>query len=314
MVIILESKFSELKQHLADKAVPVSVLWEISGRCNLICSHCARKNSTGELNTDMALDVLDQLAASGVLELAFSGGEPLVRNDFPDLLAHAVDHGFAVTVMTNGTLIDEKMADILAGHHLAGVDLSIYSMNEEIHDRITGVPGSCLASKRAVRLLRQRDIRCTVKSLVLDGTESGIDDIASFCRDNACRHQTDTAVFPRDGGDPAPLAGISRVVDDSPPSMSCTMGQCQCAISADGDVFPCVTFRRSAGNLRFEKFQHIWYKSDLFQIIRKNGIPGLGDECASCSQKTRCAMCPGFALSMQNAGCPAAGIKEVPVG
>ncbi|MDD2389355.1 MAG: 12,18-didecarboxysiroheme deacetylase [Desulfobacterales bacterium] len=138
---------SELPSHLLqfskDKR-PV-VVWNITKQCNLKCVHCyaQAKNlpAVGELTTEEGKALLDDLSQFGVPVVLFSGGEPLVREDLPELAGYAVKKGMRAVISTNGTLITPEMARILKDIGLSYVGISLDGM-EEIHDRFRGVKGS----------------------------------------------------------------------------------------------------------------------------------------------------------------------------
>ena len=98
---------SHLLQFSKDKR-PV-VVWNITRRCNLKCVHCYAhakdRPFENELTTEKGKALMDDLADFGVPVLLFSGGEPLVRKDLPELAAYAVEKGMRAVISTNGTLI-----------------------------------------------------------------------------------------------------------------------------------------------------------------------------------------------------------------
>ena len=106
---------SHLLQFSKDKR-PV-VVWNVTRRCNLKCVHCYAhaKNVSfeNELTTEQGKDLIDDLASFGSPVMLFSGGEPLVRKDLPQLAAYAVEKGMRAVISTNGTLITSKMARTL---------------------------------------------------------------------------------------------------------------------------------------------------------------------------------------------------------
>jgi MoaA/NifB/PqqE/SkfB family radical SAM enzyme len=99
------------------------VIWNLIRRCNLTCKHCyalsADHDYPGELSTSEVFTVMDDLKAFKVPVLILSGGEPLLRPDLFDIAARAKAMGFYVGLSSNGTLIDEAMADRVAA---AGFD------------------------------------------------------------------------------------------------------------------------------------------------------------------------------------------------
>jgi len=90
------------------------VVWNVTRRCNLRCIHCyahaTEAADADELTTGQGKALLDDLAAFGVPVVLFSGGEPLVRKDLPELAAYAVAKGMRAVISTNGTLITPAMA------------------------------------------------------------------------------------------------------------------------------------------------------------------------------------------------------------
>ena len=134
---------SHLLQFSKDKR-PV-VVWNMTRKCNLKCVHCyahAREESSeDELSTQQGRRLIDDLAGFGVPVLLFSGGEPLVRKDLPDLAAYAVESGMRAVISTNGTLIGREKAHTLKEIGLSYVGISLDGM-EEINDRFRGVPGA----------------------------------------------------------------------------------------------------------------------------------------------------------------------------
>jgi MoaA/NifB/PqqE/SkfB family radical SAM enzyme len=87
------------------------VIWNLVRRCNLTCKHCysisADKDFKGELSTEEAFRVMDDLKAFRVPVLILSGGEPLLRPDIFDLARRAKAMGFYVGLSSNGTLVNE---------------------------------------------------------------------------------------------------------------------------------------------------------------------------------------------------------------
>lgn len=142
------------------------VIWNLIRRCNLACRHCyafsADLDFPGELSTDEALVVLDDLAGFGVPALILSGGEPLLRRDLFTLSARARALGLFVALSTNGTLVDDAAADAIAraGYDYVGVSLDGIGA---VHDAFRGRDGAFAASWRAIELLMARGVRVGVR-------------------------------------------------------------------------------------------------------------------------------------------------------
>ena len=124
---------------------PFLVVWDFTHRCNLRCKHCYSNSgatSEAELNTEEALDVVDQLADYGVTALAFSGGEPLAREDFFEIATHAAKRGLYVSLATNGTMLTEENVRKLKQAQVNYVEVSIDGATAQTHDSFRGVTGA----------------------------------------------------------------------------------------------------------------------------------------------------------------------------
>jgi 12,18-didecarboxysiroheme deacetylase len=143
---------SHLLQFSKDKR-PV-VVWNVTRRCNLKCVHCYAhaKNTSfdNELTTEQGKQLIDDLADFGSPVMLFSGGEPLVRKDLPQLAAYAVEKGMRAVISTNGTLITPEMARNLKEIGLSYVGISLDGM-EEINDRFRGVSGAFRSALEGIK-------------------------------------------------------------------------------------------------------------------------------------------------------------------
>jgi 12,18-didecarboxysiroheme deacetylase len=143
---------SHLLQFSKDKR-PV-VVWNITRRCNLKCVHCyahaTEEAFADELSHEEGKALIDDLAGYGVPVMLFSGGEPLVRPDLPELAAYAVQKGMRAVISTNGTLITAKMAKTLKEIGLSYVGISLDGM-EDVNDHFRGVSGSFQKALEGIR-------------------------------------------------------------------------------------------------------------------------------------------------------------------
>jgi radical SAM protein with 4Fe4S-binding SPASM domain len=135
-------------------AAPFLIVWDFTHRCNLRCSHCYQDSDSrempNELTTEEAKRVIDQFEEAGVVAIAFSGGEPLMRRDFFELAGYASKKGFYVTLASNGTLITRDVARKIKK---AGVEYAEISLDgfEKTHDRFRGIPGMWRKACRGIR-------------------------------------------------------------------------------------------------------------------------------------------------------------------
>jgi len=151
---------SHLLQFASDKR-PV-VVWNITQRCNLKCVHCYAHAKNIVFDNELSLSegkiLIDDLAEFGVPAMLFSGGEPLVRQDLPELAAYAVKKGMRAVVSTNGTLITPQIAQILKDIGLSYVGISLDGM-EEINDRFRGVKGAFRLALKGIENCKKAGIK-----------------------------------------------------------------------------------------------------------------------------------------------------------
>jgi Fe-coproporphyrin III synthase len=151
---------SHLLQFSSDKR-PV-VVWNVTRRCNLKCVHCYAhaKNIAfdNELSTSEGKLLIDDLSEFGVPVMLFSGGEPLVRKDLPELAAYAVKKGMRAVISTNGTLITPQIAQTLKDIGLSYVGISLDGM-EEINDRFRGVKGAFRLALKGIENCKKAGIK-----------------------------------------------------------------------------------------------------------------------------------------------------------
>ena len=151
---------SHLLQFSSDKR-PV-VVWNVTQQCNLKCVHCYAHAKNIAFDNELSLNegkiLIDDLAEFGVPVMLFSGGEPLVRKDLPELAAYAVKKGMRAVISTNGTLITPQIAQTLKDIGLSYVGISLDGM-EEINDRFRGVKGAFRLALKGIENCKKAGIK-----------------------------------------------------------------------------------------------------------------------------------------------------------
>ena len=173
---------SKLPSHLLQFSIdkrPV-VVWNITRRCNLKCVHCYAhaKNIPfdNELSTTEGKNLIDDLAEFGVPVILFSGGEPLVRKDLPELADYAVKKGMRAVISTNGTLITPQTARTLKNIGLSYVGISLDGM-EEINDRFRGVKGAFRSALEGIENCKKAGIKVGLRFTINKSNAGQISEI-----------------------------------------------------------------------------------------------------------------------------------------
>ncbi len=177
-----------IKEHIAP-GLPVRPLVAelfLTDNCNLKCVSCAcwRKVTRGELTGAEWRSVIDQLADYGLLKANFTGGEPLLRSDAPQLMAHAHRRGIRnLHVNTNAVLLDERRREAVLDAGVRSFNISVDGPSADVHERVRGVPGSFAKTVGNLeRVLEQRDrlrLRVRMNFTVM---RSNVDDLPAMMR------------------------------------------------------------------------------------------------------------------------------------
>jgi MoaA/NifB/PqqE/SkfB family radical SAM enzyme len=151
----------------AGLAMPVSVCWSPLVRCNLDCPHCLDDKSVPELDSGGRETAGRVIAASGVLGVDISGGEPLLLRDLPGLARTLAGAGCAVSVTTNGWHLARRAAE-LAGTADA-VRVSLDGPTAAVHDAVRGA-GSFGRALDGIHASRDAGLPVQVQSVLMAST------------------------------------------------------------------------------------------------------------------------------------------------
>ena len=153
------------------------VFWSVTGRCNFRCRHCymdAPDAALGELSTEEAFDLIDQMAECGVQNVDITGGEPFVRKDFWQLVDRILSRKMVINqVYTNGWLLDDSILDKFESRGLKP-EFSISFDGVGWHDWMRGVPGAEEATLRAFDLCKKRGFYATASVCIHRGNVSSL--------------------------------------------------------------------------------------------------------------------------------------------
>jgi radical SAM protein with 4Fe4S-binding SPASM domain len=318
---------SQAQRWAHDHFVPLNATLEITQRCNIRCRHCYNfdrdtpRHTEGcgepELTTDELVRVIGELRDAGCLFLNLTGGEALLHPDLFRLLDHAADLNLAVGLLTNGILLRPGMAGQLARYpNLHRVSISIYGATAETHDGVTQVPGSLARTWAGAERMRDQGIAVAMKIIVMRDNADEVERLMAELETRGFPYALDLTITARNDGTRGSLAtridqsqletlctgplrrfllaGPERTISDVGFACNCARGNC--AITAQGDVQPCIAVPMVAGNVRHQPFADIWASSPVFQWIRGLRVADY-PECAPCPHKSWCTRERGAAYT-----------------
>jgi len=312
-----------IKIHRAAKKrqIPLRVMFELTYRCNFYCRHCYIPFSYRkypEIKTEEIFLILDQLAELGCFYLGFTGGEPFLRKDIIEILRHAKKRGLEVIIYTNGSLIDENVANELKRLRPNKVDITIPAISKEAFERITGLRGSRDKVFKAVELLYKRKVNLGFKSCVLKENESQIDHIQRFASSLGAFHRLDDMLVCCLNGSEEPYKyrktlainpelsltnkkepqelnlATERRITKNPKLFKCGVGINQAAITPSGELKMCVQIDYPKYKILESSLNECWQR--LIELV-DSLKPDEYFKCDSCQLKAYCKWCPGQSWS-----------------
>jgi radical SAM protein with 4Fe4S-binding SPASM domain len=161
---------------------------EMTERCNNACIHCLINQPENDVNsrsremdTAFVKDILKQAADLGCLTVRFTGGEPLLRDDFAELYLFARRLGMYVILFTNARLITPEIAQLLVRIPPGRVvEVTVYGMHAESYDAVAASRGAFAEFWRGIELLREHKIPFVVKQSVLPPNSHEIAEFEAF--------------------------------------------------------------------------------------------------------------------------------------
>ena len=326
----LDQWTQSLLKPLAGERYPLSATIELTERCNLSCRHCFINQAAGdahikkaELTTDQWKSILNQMADSGTMFLLITGGEPLLRPDFPEIFVHARQLGMIVSLFTNGTLLSPNLVNLLAGFGLPSIEISLYGATPQTYEKITGVKGSYQRCIHGINLAIERGLRLNLKSVILTLNHHELSQMQALSEKLGMKFRYDSTLWPRVDGDLSPLQyqissqeTISLDIND--PSrragwedtaeqfqgqrlrnemvFTCGAAYRSFNINAYGQMIPCTMVRQPAINLLETPFLAAWKKLGKIRDLKRTK----GSECETCHINALCIQCPGWSLAIHN--------------
>ncbi len=299
---------------------PITVNWALTNRCNFQCKHCySRADTDEELGFDELCTITKKLSEAKVFSVNFGGGEPLLRKDLIEAARFAVDLGLAVSMNSNGFLIDRVTARKLKEAGFGKVGISIDSPKHEIHDLFRGIKGSHGKALAALSYLKEAGIETSISSVICKINIDDIDGLIEMARSagvsNINFHNfkcSGLGFTNRDTLDLSPeewrelyiytigqkerIKGL-RISLEDPIIASLghkngdvlvkgsVCGKLSLNIKANGDVTPCGFIPIVIGNLCNDDLLKIWNGSPVLEMVRNKTPKG---KCLKCGHYSEC--------------------------
>jgi radical SAM protein with 4Fe4S-binding SPASM domain len=175
---------------MREKRALISFDLEITARCNNNCRHCYinlpagdREAKKKELSLKEIQEIGKEAVSLGAVWCLITGGEPLLRDDFPDIYLSLKKKGLLISVFTNATLVTKEHIKLFKGYPPRDIEVSVYGVSKESYELVTRQAGSFAAFRQGLNLLLGSGLNVRLKAMALRSNLHEQPAIARFCRE-----------------------------------------------------------------------------------------------------------------------------------
>ncbi len=305
------------------------IQFELTSRCNERCIHCyipnSKKDAGNDMPTEKVLTLIDEFAAIGGLHVTLSGGEVFMHIDILKILKYCRFKDLKISILSNLVLLKDEQIPIIKEVNPSLIQVSLYSMNPIIHDTITAVKGSFVKTKASIEKLIAADVPVQISCPVMKANAKGFAEVLQYAKSLNIKANTDFIMMAQSDCNTGNLANrisleeteylLNDIINfndnykdvtlkQEPISKSiefylerfskqpiCSVGQDNCCITENGDVYPCAGWQNMVlGNVYKNTLQEIWDNSETIKKLR-SVTRGSFPKCLKCEARDYCAMC-----------------------
>ena len=308
-----------------EERIPLSGSLELTLRCNNRCVHCYCNKGANdslekskELSSQEIRHLLDEIAESGCLWLLFTGGEPLLREDFEEIFTYAKKKGFLITLFTNGTLITPRLADLFQDLPPRSIEITLYGITDVTYERMTRTLGSYKKCRQGIDHIMNRGLPLKLKTVVTTVNRHEFMDVKRFVEDLGLEFRFDAVINSRIDGhgdvtsyriDPESVLELdltdprrgsefvqfhqraSKQQGDPEALFRCGAGVHSFHVDPYGRLMLCNMARDPSYELRGGSFREGW--SGFLPKLRKRRLKK-ANKCVHCDLRWICDQCPGW--------------------
>jgi len=333
---------AQINKFFSGKPPVFSASIRVTKACNLRCSHCyadAGKCSSQQMSYKKIKSIIKELSTLGVGSIFFTGGEPFIRKDTPDIINYASSLGMSVYLSSNGTLLTKENLNKIKKAKIGLFQISLDGPNSKTHDKIRGVKGVFEKATKSISLASKIikknvgigttlmvDNYCNLKALMEKAPKLGADTFALIILLNMGRAREMNKLDAK-----KTLDAINKMFEGyrkvkgkinfasnttlPPPLIPRDLREklwdkfCFCSfpytlgIDANGDIAPCdgfFSFKETIlGNVKKDKIKDVWNKSKIIAKLKKIRPQDLKGVCSKCKYVEFC-----------NGGCRAAAYQR----
>lgn len=305
-----------LDNYFTNKPHLMNAMIELTTSCNERCVHCYHPDWKNVfLDKEVVKKFLREAKDLGCLNVSFTGGEPFLHKDIKEILEYAHELDLVIAILTNGTLITEEKVKLLKELEIDSIQLSIYSLDPDIHDSITQIPGSLKKTMKALSLLMENEIYVIVSAPIMRKNINCISKVKKWAEENKLDFRTDYDLIRKFSSENENSMKIlksqySEVINlydyrnnnDSFKGKEssfnkersvCSAGKNAITLGSDGNYYSCMTLKRKdliVGNVKDKTLEYHWNNSEVLKGLRRLKTANL-TKCKNCNYSKLCKIC-----------------------
>lgn len=297
---------------------------EISNPCNERCVHCYRtcdETRLGFLSLAAVKKIVGDIkpVVAEKPNATVTGGEATLNPEWREIVQYLIGEGFRVSLFTNGTRVTKSDADFLSqftAEQLKEVQVSLYAMDEKVHDSVTRLQGSYEKTMRGISLLREKGVPLFISCPAMQANKNDFYRVMSWADSQNIHSCADLYIFSNSDYsfsnegqklNAADLENFYKITCENNAALSYVWKSYHkkninetlfyggainsILISGDGTIYPMIGWYEKLGNITTDNCADIFLHHSLLQKVRTikaSDIP----ECKACSCVDHCSFCP----------------------
>lgn len=305
------------------------IQFELTSRCNERCIHCyipnAKKNSGSDMSLEKVKNIIDEFSDNGGLQVTLSGGEVFLHKDIIPIIKYCREKDLIITILSNLIALRDYQIPFLKQYNVSSVQVSLYSMDASVHDRITTVKGSFKKTTTAIEKLVKADVPVVISCPMMKANYKGYKEVLKYAHSIRCKVNVDVIMMAQADLDTNNLANrlsveesgevIKEIIENNADYRNaisemasfsslmyadrdnfvklplCGAGINDCCIAENGDVYPCAGWQDMVvGNVYKQNLKDIWDNSKKLRTIRAV-TQGDFPQCLKCEAQDYCSRC-----------------------
>lgn len=284
----------------------------VSNACNERCIHCYFPNHIKEeiMSKSLFLKIIEQCKELNVLNITISGGEPLLNPNFSFFLSLCRENNFSINVLSNLIFLNDEIINEFKLTPLLCVQTSLYSLDEDVHDSVTGIKGSCARTKKSIEKLYDLNIPMQINCPIMKQNKNSYREVLNWAKSLNIEASGDYMLFGCFDGScknlqcRLDLSEIETLLkgnqsenisfdkhEASNRTSICPVCYSSLCISPLGKVYPCEGWQSyTLGDINHSSIREIWEKSSDVLALRSLTIKDF-PKCESCKDREYCSIC-----------------------